>query len=157
MTLDSSTETFPLNQSLYLDFSHDTNIISILTAFGLTQFAGQLDPTVYPGSHNFTVSHLTPFGARLDIELIRTLKPLAADRSSYQEGGETRYLHFIMNQRTIPLGWSLPECDASRVDGWCEYESFLRAQERMPGLADFEKACWGEYAMDSSVTDGAPS
>src|SRR5690349_12722495 len=37
-TLDSSTETFPLNQKIYLDFSHDTNIMSILTAFGFTQF-----------------------------------------------------------------------------------------------------------------------
>ncbi len=159
ITLDSNTETFPLNQSLYLDFSHDTNIISILTAFGLKQFAGHLDPSAYPGEHNFTVSHLTPFGARLDIEIIRTPKPLAADRSKYLDGRETKYVHFVLNQRTVPLGWSLPECDAARVDGWCEFDAFLRAQDRMPGLAKFETACFGNFPIGGygAYTDGAPS
>lgn len=147
VTLDNNTVTFPLNQSLYLDFSHDTNIVSILTAFGLRQFAGALDPTTYPGKHNFTVSHLVPFGARLDIEIIQTPKPLNADRSGYDEGGKpTKYVHFVLNQRTIPLGWSFPECDAARVDGWCEFETFLKVQEDMPRRARYEYACFGDLA-----------
>lgn len=44
-TLDSMPSTFPLNQSLYFDFSHDTNIMSILTAMGLRQFAQVLPPS----------------------------------------------------------------------------------------------------------------
>lgn len=44
MTLDNNTTTFPLNQSLYFDFSHDTNIGAVLTAFNLSQFA-QFLPT----------------------------------------------------------------------------------------------------------------
>lgn len=149
-TLDSSTETFPLNQSLYLDFSHDTNIISILTAFGLTQFRDNLDSKVYPGKHNFTVSHLTPFGARLDMEVIKAPKPVRADRagSGYVDeasAGETKYIHFVLNQRTVPLGFSFPECDASRVDGWCELETFLKVQEEMPKLANFDKTCYGPF------------
>jgi hypothetical protein len=43
-TLDSSPKTFPLNQNLYLDFSHDTTIFSMVTALGLTQFR-ELLPT----------------------------------------------------------------------------------------------------------------
>ncbi|KAK4231796.1 3-phytase A [Podospora fimiseda] len=158
-TLDGNTETFPLDQDLYLDFSHDTNIISILTAFGLRQFAGTLDPTKYPGPHNFTVSDLTPFGARLDIEIIEAPKPIKADRSGYEEGGDrTKYVHFVLNQRTVPLGWSLPECDASRVDGWCELDAFLVAQQREEGLAGYERACHGEYEMQpyGMVVDGRP-
>lgn len=149
-TLDSSTETFPLNQSLYLDFSHDTNIISILTAFGLTQFRDDppLSSTAYPGKHKFTVSHLTPFGARLDMEVIKAPKPVRADRggSGYLEdesAGETKYIHFVLNQRTVPLGYSFPECDASRVDGWCELETFLKVQDEMTKLANFEETCYG--------------
>jgi hypothetical protein len=158
VTLDNNTETFPLNQTLYFDFSHDTNIASILTAFGLRQFAEPLLPTAYPGPHNFTVSHLTPFGARLDIEIIRAPKPLAADRSGYLEGKETKYVHFVLNQRTVPLGASFPECDLSRKDGWCELGTFLRVQERMPGLARYEYACHGEYPSTpyGTVQDGAP-
>ncbi|KAJ9142219.1 Acid phosphatase [Pleurostoma richardsiae] len=159
VTLDSSTETFPLNQSLYFDFSHDTNIVSALTAMGLTQFADPLPADKYPGRHDFTVSHVVPFGARLDVEVVRTPKPLAADRSGYAaEGGETRYVHFVLNQRTLPLGRSFPECDASRVDGWCELETFLRVQERMPELAKYEEACHGELKEHAygEATDGAP-
>src|SRR5690606_19106948 len=66
--LSSSEETFPLDQGLYFDFSHDTNMVSVLAAFGLRQFGQFLEPDRHPGPHNFTVSHVTPFGARLDIE-----------------------------------------------------------------------------------------
>ncbi|SPN96746.1 related to phytase [Cephalotrichum gorgonifer] len=158
VTLDSSTDTFPLNQSLYFDFSHDTNIASVLTAFGLRQFSQFLDPTEYPGPHNATVSHMTPFAARLDIEVIRAPLPLSADRESYLEGEETRYVHFVLNQRTVPLGLSHPECDAARVDGWCELHTFIRVQERMAKLARFDEACFGDYLplKYGDVTDGAP-
>ncbi|PSS03648.1 3-phytase A precursor [Coniella lustricola] len=152
-TLDGNAETFPLNQSLYLDFSHDTNIISILAAFGLTSTRDDtpLSSTHYPGKHNFTVSHLTPFAARLDIEIIRAPKPVRADRagSGYAQddaaAGETKYIHFVLNQRTLPLGWSFPECDASRVDGWCELDTFLQVQDKMPGLANFQETCYGDF------------
>lgn len=158
VTLDNNTVTFPLNQSLYLDFSHDTTIAAALTAFGLTQFAKPMDSTAHPGKHNFTVSHLTPFAARLEIEIIKTPKPLMANRSGYLKGKETKYVHFVLNQRTIPLGWSIQECDDSRIDGWCEFDAFLRAQERMPGLAKFELACFGdlEIAPYGTYTDGTP-
>lgn len=158
VTLDNNTETFPLNQSLYFDFSHDTNIVSILTAFGLKQFAPFLDPTQHPGPHDFTVSHVTPFGSRLDIEIIRTPKPLSRDRSGYLDGGETKYVHFILNQRTLPLGASLPECDASRVDGWCEFETFVRVQEKMPEVARYDYACHADLPTYKygDISDGVP-
>ncbi|KAK7513900.1 histidine phosphatase superfamily [Phyllosticta citriasiana] len=46
VTLDKNTATFPLDQALNLDFSHDTDIMSFLTALGFTQFAPFL-----PASH----------------------------------------------------------------------------------------------------------
>ncbi|KAK4181039.1 putative 3-phytase A precursor [Triangularia setosa] len=160
VTLDNNTATFPLNQSLYFDFSHDTNIISILAAFGLTQFAGTLDPLTYPGQHNFTVSDMTPFGARLDIEIIKTQKPVLADREIDERGGETEYVHFVLNQRTVHLGWSLEECDGTRKDGWCELGAFLKAQERMGKMARYEEACHGDWDMKNweygRVWDGVP-
>ncbi len=159
VTLDNSTDTFPLNQTLYLDFSNDTNIVSCLTAFGLTQFSGLLPPESYPGPRDFTVSHIVPFGARLDIEVIVTPKPLAADRSGYLDGGgETKYIHFVLNQRTIPLGLSFADCDQSRVDGWCEFETFLRIQEDMSTKARYDKACFGERTAQpyGIIMDGAP-
>jgi len=164
VTLDNNTDTFPLNQSLYFDFSHDTNIMSILTAFGFRQFSSFLPSTYYPGLHNLTVSHLEPFAARLDIEIISTPHPLLEDRyaskdvgSEYMEGGETKYIHFILNQRTLPLGVSFPEC-GQRSDGWCELETFLKVQEESDELARYDFACNGDYEAVNygDVMDGAP-
>jgi len=157
-TLDNNTVTFPLNQSLYFDFSHDTNIMSILTAFGFKQFNEFLPSTKNPGPRNLTVSHLEPFGARLDIEVIKTPHPLAADRT-YTSGNETTYVHFILNQRTLPLGFSFEECGGDRLDGWCELETFLKIQKRSTALANYDYACNGDYPATpyGSVTDGAPN
>jgi hypothetical protein len=157
ITLDSSTETFPLNQSIYFDFSHDTNIVSILTAFGFRQFSQFLDATRHPGPHNFTVSHITPFAARLDIEIIRAPKPVSSDRTGYLDGEETKYIHFLLNQRTLPLGVSFPEC-GDRVDGWCEVDVFMRVQDEMEDLARYDYACFGDYdpGKYGDVADGAP-
>ncbi|RDA85169.1 hypothetical protein CP532_2371 [Ophiocordyceps camponoti-leonardi (nom. inval.)] len=159
VTLDSSTETFPLNQSLYLDFSHDTNIASILTALGLVQFAEDLPVTGPPVEGRvFNVGHITPFGARLDIEIIKTPRPVSPAREGYLEGGETRYVHLVLNQRTLPLGKSFPECDAGRKDGWCELGAFLKVQEGMAAKAKFDHACFGDYPRlpYGEVKDGAP-
>jgi hypothetical protein len=64
-TMVNSTAVFPLDQTLYFDFSHDTNIMSIITAFGLKQFAQELSPTGPPANQQLIVSHTTPFGARM--------------------------------------------------------------------------------------------
>ena len=159
VTLDSSTETFPLNQSLYFDFSHDTNIISILAAFGLRQFASRMPATEHPGDHAFIVSHLTPFGARLDIEIIKTPKPLSPNRDGYLRGAETKYIHFTLNQRTVPLGKSFPECGDARRDGWCELDTFLKVQDEMSAKARFDHSCFGDYETVpyGEVTDGVPN
>ncbi|KAL8949672.1 MAG: hypothetical protein Q9222_004233 [Ikaeria aurantiellina] len=104
LTLDSDTRTFPLNQTLYFDFSHDTNIAGVLTAFGFTQFAPVLpEMGPIPTNRSLIVSHLQPFAARVDIEIISSPHPLSATRTSassdcYTEGEATSYIHFIINQ-----------------------------------------------------------
>ena len=163
ITLDSMTSTFPLNQSLYFDFSHDTNIAAILTAFGLKQFASALPTSGPPKNQQLIVSHLQPFGARLDIEIITAPHPIAEKRtessSSYSDtkGPETKYVHFIINQRTLPLGESLPEC-GKRTDGWCELKTFMATQKDSLAKAKYDFSCNGDYPPVSygSVTDGVP-
>lgn len=133
--------------------------MSILTAFGLRQFADDLPADRYPGAHNFTVAHVTPFGARLDMEIIKSPKPVSPARDGFLAGGETKYIHFVLNQRTLPLGYSIPECDASRKDGWCELGAFIKAQEAMSKRAKFDHSCFGDYPAEKygKVTDGVPS
>jgi hypothetical protein len=159
LTLDNNTSTFPTDQTLNLDFSHDAQIISILTAFGLTQFNKQL-PTTHIVEREFVLSYLEPFAGRLDIEVIQAPAPVNGDRTSkdvYVEGPPTSYVHFILNQRTIPLGRSLKVC-GDRDDGWCEMGVFLEEQKKQIELADFDYACFGDYDLGryGDVTDGRP-
>jgi hypothetical protein len=131
--------------------------MSILTAFGFKQFAQFLPSTKHPGPHNLTVSHLEPFAARLDIEVIKTPHPLNADRT-YTNGNETTYVHFILNQRTLPLGISFSRCGADRLDGWCELETFLDSLNAT-ALADYDYACNGDYLTVpyGGISNGAPN
>ena len=159
--------TFPLNQTLYFDFSHDTNIVSIITALGLTQFATYLSPTGPPANHTPLTSALVPFGGRFDIEIINAPQPIAANRSfdctftasagCYEPGGPTKYVHMLINQRTVPLGKNYAAC-GDRVDGWCELSTFIAWQQENVQLANFDYACFGNYSVVpyGTVTNGVP-
>ncbi|KAI4148053.1 MAG: hypothetical protein L6R39_002912 [Caloplaca ligustica] len=163
ITLDNNTQTFPLNQTLYFDFSHDTNMAAILTAFGLAQFAPVLPSSgPIPSNQQLIVSHLQPFGARVDIEVIPSPKPISATRLAsttdvYESGAPTTYIHFIINQRTLPLGASFPAC-GNRTDGWCELQTFLRVQNNSLAEARYEYACNGKYdaVPYGELTNGVP-
>ncbi|KAF2853444.1 phosphoglycerate mutase-like protein [Plenodomus tracheiphilus IPT5] len=160
VTLDNNTITFPVDQNLNLDFSHDAGILSILVAFGLTQFNDVLPLTHMKKDRQFILSHLQPFAGRLDIEIIKAPAPVNPDRSSkniYLDGKPTSYVHFILNQRTIPLGKSLRSC-GERDDGWCEMETFIKIQQEQIELADYDFACFGEYENPKygDVVDGRP-
>lgn len=161
-TLDNNTMTFPTMQALNLDFSHDANIISILVAFGLTQFADTLSTIEMDPSREFIMSHLMPFAGRLDIEVIEAPAPVNPDRSAtgkkiYMKGEPTKYVHFILNQRTVPLGRSHEAC-GQRDDGWCEMETFLAIMEKEIEKADYEYACFGDYGTPKygEIKDGRP-
>ncbi|PGH16974.1 hypothetical protein AJ79_01358 [Helicocarpus griseus UAMH5409] len=165
MTLDTDTVTFPTDQSVYIDFSHDTNMVSVLAAFGLRQFAQQLPTTGPPKEQEVIVSHMVPFAARLAIEIITTPGPVkdrrsvSGDSASAYEGiterKEMKYVHLVLNQRTVPLGKSFREC-GERDDGWCELETFMKIQKEGIGRADYEHSCFGEFEAPGygEVTDG---
>ena len=162
-TLDTSPTTFPLNQNLYLDFSHDTTIFSMLTALGLTQFGEFLPTSAPPADRQLVVSHIVPFAGRFNIEVIKAPRPVLARRSedpqasAYESGGgETTYVHLLMNQRTIPLGRSITEC-GERDDGWCELQTFINAQKENIAKAKYEESCFGNYSIPAygDITTGA--
>lgn len=161
ITIDNNTSTFPLNQTLYFDFSHDTNLAAVLTAFGFTQFAQFLPTTGPPANQQLIVSHLQPFGARIDIEIIKAPQPVAANRTTavnaYTSGSPTSYVHFLVNQRTLPLGPSFPSC-GNRTDGWCELNTFLNIQAGSLAASQYNYACNGKYPAVpyGSLTNGVP-
>ncbi|OJJ66949.1 hypothetical protein ASPBRDRAFT_48490 [Aspergillus brasiliensis CBS 101740] len=170
--------TFPTNQSLYLDFAHDKILVSVLVAFGLRQFADLPFPeyhhtgddeenTIHPPryNHSFQTAKIIPFAGRLNIEIIRAPHKINPNRSHHHEDNiylkhtkETEYVHFLLNQRTVPLHQSLPECCPFRSDGWCELGAFLRGQRDSLRKAEYDFSCWGEWDLGEfgEVRDGVP-
>ncbi|CAK48535.1 uncharacterized protein An15g07000 [Aspergillus niger] len=158
LTLNTNPVTFPTNQSLYFDFAHDKILLGVLTAFGLRQFADLPFPDytdqyfmdVFPPRHHaFQTAKLIPFAGRLNIEIIRAPHKI--------NPRQTEYVHFLLNQRTVPLHKSLPEC-SFRSDGWCELDAFLRAQKDSLRKAEYDFSCVGEWDLGEfgDVWDGVP-
>lgn len=125
--------------------------MSIITSLGFTQFSAL--PEEYPGKHNLTVSNVTPFGARLDIEVLKTPHPVLGDREYDFGGGETRYVRFKLNERTLPH----PRCPERR-DGLCELEGLLEILRDEESKGTYEHACFGEYdaVPFDKIKDGRP-
>ena len=135
---------------------------AILTAFGLKQFAPVLPTSGPPPDRSLVVSRLQPFGARVDIEIISAPHPVAANRTevantSYTAGPPTSYVHFIINQRTLPLGDSFPSC-GNRTDGWCELQTFIDIQKQSLANATYDYSCNAKYPAVpyGTLTNGVP-
>ncbi|KAJ8100133.1 acid phosphatase [Lipomyces tetrasporus] len=158
MTLDTNPVTFPVNQSLYLDFGHDANIIAAMRAFGVWTEAVRGIPasTARPAHRQLVASNIAPFAGRLNIEIIKAPHKVSARRSSKTgakhdayicDTGEMHYVHFVLNQRSIPLHVSFEACEY-RDDGWCELPTFMNVQkENRLGKADYQYACFGNWTM----------
>jgi hypothetical protein len=122
-TLDSSPITFPLNRTIYVDFSHDNQMIAIYCAIGLF-------PTTHPPSSSlpdpnrrWITSRLVPFSARMVAEKLVC--------------GRKEYVRIWVNDALQPLKF----CGANRRDGLCELDAFVESQvyARNDGFGDFEK------------------
>lgn len=113
-TLDGSPVTFPLNRTLYADFSHDNDMTGIFYALGLYNGTKQLsnttredDPLALDG---YSASWTVPFAARLFVE-----KMVCAD-----VGGGEELVRVVVNDRVRPL----ETCGADAL-GRCTLSKFV--------------------------------
>ncbi|KZT70267.1 phytase [Daedalea quercina L-15889] len=110
-TLDSNPETFPLNRTVYADFSHDNLIIPVFAAMGLFP-TDPLDPTGAAGQATWNVSTMVPFAGRMVVERLAC---------AGGEGG--KYVRVLVNQAVQPLVF----CGAE-ADGVCSLDAFVESQ-----------------------------
>lgn len=139
-TLDSSSTTFPLDQSLYADFTHDDIIVSVLTALNYTQVIGeQLDPTNPDPNRTFVLSHITPFAARLVFEIVESTG-----------SNSTKYVRTLLNEAVVPYS-SAQGCPEG--EALCPLEDFVNFQRAHAYQdANFVKACFGTNGTDFNIT-----
>lgn len=121
-TLDASPDTFPLNRTLYADFSHDNQMVAIFSAMGLFNQSAPLDPTNPDPARTFLVNKIVPFSARMVVERL--------------DCGGAQSVRLLVNDAVQPLAF----CGAD-ASGVCTLDAFVESQAyaRNDGEGDFEK------------------
>ena len=112
-TLDSSPTTFPLNATIYADFSHDSELIAIYSAIGLFRPTQPLDSTKPDANREWVTSKLVPFSGRLVTERL----------SCSVKRGREEYVRMVVNDALQDLSF----CGAGR-DGICTLNAFVQSQ-----------------------------
>lgn len=137
-TITSNPELFPLNRTIYADFTHDNQMAAIYSALGLFDdrkdqsfSAPIMDPTKPHKRRSWVTSRLTPFASRMVVERLECR----------QEHGESKTrVRILVNDAVVPL----PFCGDSG-DGICDLEAFVQSQvyARETSIADWYKCFKG--------------
>jgi len=152
-TLLSSPRTFPLNRTMYVDFSHDNLMVAVFAAMGLfNQTSGPLDTTMIAKDRTWISSNMVPFSGHMTVEKLScsvySSSPAASKsrpmrwwnlmtRGEGTDDGEDKeeYVRIFVNDARQPLKF----CGAGD-DGMCKLEEFVKSQKyaRNDGFGDFE-------------------
>ncbi|KAI0758130.1 phytase [Fomes fomentarius] len=121
-TLDADPASFPLNRTFYADFSHDNQMVAILSALGLFGQNEPLDPTKPDPDRTWRVEKIVPFSGRMVVE-----------RLDCRGQASVRVL---VNDALMPL-----EFCGAKGDGVCSLDAFVQSQTyaRNDGEGDLEK------------------
>lgn len=167
-TYDDNTAQFPLQQPFYMDMSHESIIISVLTALGLNHF--RYGPHGLPSSvnhaipHTFQLGNMTPFGSRLVSEVWTCPSNSSFDDLSSTlhtnpklpvSTNTTDYIRFVLNNAPLPLK-GLPGCEKHSKNGFCPVNTFLRGVPLLKKDAMYQYSCFGNYSTDRQVGNGRP-
>ncbi|KAF5386513.1 hypothetical protein D9757_005874 [Collybiopsis confluens] len=135
-TLNDNEITFPLNQSLYVDATHEVVVLNILTALNLSTLAenGPLPYDHVPKHQTFKVSQLAPFATNVQFQLLECSSP------SIAPGQQIRV---IVNDAPVPLT-GIRGCPEQK-DGMCPVETFVKAQREILDGITWEWDCLSDY------------
>jgi len=136
-TLDDNPITFPLNQSLYVDATHEVVVLHVLTALNLSNFAasGPLPSDHIPANLSFKTSQLSPFATNVQFQLLS-----CASHPDPQ-------IRIIINDGVSPLT-SIEGCPEQK-DGMCSVDAFVASQKKIISETDWKEGCYGDWEVPS--------
>lgn len=139
-TLDASPVTFPLDRTIYADFSHDNQLIAIFSAMGLFKQPGPLDPTNSLSNgpnRTWVTSQMTPFGGRMVLEKMRCQTQETGLGHFDQNSSLGEFVRILVNDAVQPLEF----CAGVTLDGICALDKFVESQRYSTsgGAGDWEK------------------
>ncbi|KEP52493.1 histidine phosphatase domain protein [Rhizoctonia solani 123E] len=137
---------FPLDQSIYVDSTHETVFLNIMTALNLTNFAidGQLPFTHIPPNRKFKSSRIAPFATNMQVQLLSC--------TSHPEP----QIRLVINDGVTPLT-TIRGCPEDKA-GMCPLNTFVNAQKEIIRTSSFDWACHGDWEIEKgwSTTRGMP-
>lgn len=144
-TLDSSNITFPLNQPIYVDATHDTVISSIVTTLNFTSLAanGPLPTDHIPPHRSYIASQIAPFSSQLVAQVL-----------SCPASKEPTHIRFLLNDGVMPLT-GIHGCKED-PNGLCALPSFISGMQERIGEINFAYDCFANYTMPDpdTIIDG---
>ncbi|CAE6337219.1 unnamed protein product [Rhizoctonia solani] len=137
---------FPLNQSIYVDSTHETVFLNIMTTLNLTNFAsdGQLPLTHILRDRRFKSSKIASYAVNMQVQLLSC--------ASHPEP----QIRLIINDGVTPLT-TVRGCPQDK-DGMCPLDTFVNAQKETIRTSSFDWACYGDWKIKEgwSTTRGMP-
>ncbi|KAF9462121.1 histidine phosphatase superfamily [Collybia nuda] len=144
-TVVTNNVTFPLDQPIYVDATHDTALTTIFTAFNFTSLAagGPLQTDQIPRNQTYFANRVVPFASNL---VGQVLSCPAFDKPEQ--------IRWILNDAVLPLT-GIRGCEKND-DGLCGLSTFIAAMEQRIGEVDFDFDCFANYTIPDpdEITDG---
>lgn len=151
-TLDSSTITFPLDQPIYADATHDTVIASIITALNFTTLAanGPLPIDHIPVYQTYHVNEIAPFSSNLVAQVLSC----PASAAAYDSKTES-YIRFLLNDGAVPLT-GIAHCETPNEDGLCLFDNFVKGMQERIAEVNYAYDCYASYSAPTpdNIIDG---
>ncbi|KAH9916035.1 histidine phosphatase superfamily [Fomitopsis serialis] len=149
-TLDGNNITFPLNQPIYMDATHDTNIASIAVAMNFTSMvaSGPLPVDHIPLDLSYNTQHIAPFAAHLVGQVMTC--PVTDSPS-----GSEKYIRWLLNDGAVPLT-GIKYCEEPNKDGLCLLGNFIKGMQERVAEVDFQYDCFGDVSVPypDNLTNG---
>ncbi|KAJ7149354.1 phytase [Mycena filopes] len=122
-TLDADPATFPLDRSIYADFSHDNTMVAIFGALGLFPQDTPLSTAAPDARRTWHTREMVPFSGRMAVERLRC-------------GDWKEYVRILVNDAVQPLDFC-----STLGTGLCTLSAFVESQAyaRTNGGGDWEE------------------
>ncbi|KAH9937170.1 histidine phosphatase superfamily [Fomitopsis serialis] len=153
-TLDGNNITFPLNQPIYVDASHDTVIASIITALNFTTLAanGPLPIDHIPAYQTYHVHDIAPFTSNLVAQVMSCPASVSTALEAGSAADPVSYIRFLLNDGVVPLT-GIAHCETPDANGLCPLENFIQGMQERIEEVDFVYDCYANYTPPALTAD----
>lgn len=138
---------FPLDDKLYIDFTHDTTFAQLLPTLNLTTFSSSGPPPLdhIPKHRSFKSSKFCPFATNLQFQV------LSCNSDSFESD-----IRLILNDGVVPLT-GLTGCPHD-PDGKCPLDTFVSAVKTIVGEIDWAEECGSrDLDFEAPTVNGSPA